>query len=92
MNKLAGDINSHIDQGGDKLDELNKEMGQQVEDLKNGNYALAETVEITKARNSNMLCWVGIILALAAVVGVTVYFTFFKEDKNQQNNQNNNKQ
>lgn len=84
MNRLAGDINSKIDQGGDTLDNLNKEMGQQVDNLKEGNYALAETVEITKSRNSNMMCWVGIIVALAAVVGVTVYFTFFREDKSQQ--------
>lgn len=77
MNKLAGDINSKIDEGGDKLDELNKEMGQQVDNLREGNYALAETVEITKSRNSNMMCWVGIIFGLSLAIGLTVYFTFF---------------
>lgn len=77
LNKLAGDINSKIDEGGDKLDEVNKEMSQQVDNLREGNYALADTVELTKARNSNMMCWVGIILVLSSAIGLTVYFKFF---------------
>lgn len=52
-------------------------MGQQVDNLREGNYALAETVEITKSRNSNMMCWVGIIVVLSLAIGMTVYFKFF---------------
>lgn len=82
INGLARQINENIYQQGDKLEDLNKKMEGQVEDLKKGNEELVQAREITAKRNKNVGCWVFFIFILFCIVGAFVYFTFF--DKKQE--------
>ena len=77
INQMSNEINTIIVKADNQLDELNKKNKEQVDNLKEGNYALVETIEITQKRNTSMMCWVGFILALSIVIGITVYFQFF---------------
>lgn len=77
INGLAYKINENIYQQGDKLDGLNKQMENQVQDLKKGNEELVKAKEITAKRNKNVMCWVLFIFILCMIIGLFVYFTFF---------------
>jgi hypothetical protein len=77
INGLAYKINENIYQQGDKLDDLNKQMENQVADVKKGNEDLVKAREITANRNKNVCCWVVFIMVLFLIVGAFVYFTFF---------------
>jgi len=77
VNDLAGKIHEKIDQQGDRLDDLNKKMDNQVTDLKKGNDELAKAREITAKRNKNVTCWVLFMFILFLIVATFVYFTFF---------------
>jgi hypothetical protein len=77
INDLAYKINDNIYQQGDKLDGLNKQMENQVTDLKKGNDELVKAREITAQRNKNVCCWVIFIFVLFLIVGAFIYFTFF---------------
>ena len=76
VNQLAVDINGKIYEQGDKLEEVNKKMGKQVEEVKDANKELKQAQELSVKRNKNMMCWVLFIMALAAILMVSIYYLF----------------
>lgn len=78
IRNMAGDINAKIYDGGNKLDDINKKMGTQVNDIKAANTELVATREITSSRNK-CACYITVLaLVLASVLGVSIYFMIFK--------------
>jgi len=73
---LAGQINTKIYEQDDKLGEVNKKMGKQVEEVKEANKELQQAQDITGKRNKNVCCWLGFILVLSSVLGITIYYAF----------------
>ena len=76
VNQLAIDINGKIYEQGDKLDEVNKKMVKQVEEVKVANHELKQAKEISAKRNKNMMCWVLFITVLSAILVLSIYFLF----------------
>lgn len=91
INHLAADINTKIYEQDEKLNEVTKKMGGQVQDVKEANKELVKAKEMTSRRNKNMLCWVLLIFVLCLILGVTIYFLFKSdEDSKSGGNDNNN--
>ena len=76
VNQLAIDINGKIYEQGDKLDEVNKKMVKQVDEVKDANKELKQAREISAKRNKNMVCWVLFIMALSAILVLSIYYLF----------------
>lgn len=74
LNEIAVEINDKIYQQDGKLDELNKELGKNVEDVKEANENLAEAEERRRTSNKKTICMILIIFLL--VVILIVYFLY----------------
>lgn len=74
---MAQQINVKIYDQGNKLDEVNKKMGDQVQDVKKANEELAEAREITAKRNKNMMCYIIFVVCGVIILGASIYFMFF---------------
>ena len=54
-------------------------MGAQVTEIKDANQELVKAREITSRRNKNMGCWLLFIVALLAILGVSIYLLMSKD-------------
>ena len=77
IKEIATSINEKIYEQDDKLDIISKEMNKQVDDLKSGNKDLISARELTAKRNKSIACWTLLALALATILGLSVYYIVF---------------
>ena len=80
MNKIATDISQRIEEQDEKLDDLNKTLLKDVENIQIANEELTKAVEVNKGNNSRLACWIFILIIAVAIIGVTVYITLFGDD------------
>ena len=69
-------INEKIYDQDDKLDSVNKKMGNQVVDLKRGNEDLHQAQVLAEKRNKSIMCWTLFAATLATILLVSIYYMF----------------
>ena len=73
LNSLAGEINGKVHQQDSKLDDINKELSYNVEELNKANKDLEVAARVS-SKGNNCICYGLLILAvIVAGVGVTIF-------------------
>lgn len=78
VHSIAGQINEKIYQQDDKLDSLNKNMGNDLSNIQEANKELEQTRTITASRNKNLGRWTLIVAVLSIILGLSIYFLFIR--------------
>lgn len=75
LNDIAVDLNQEIYKQDSKLDDLNKELANDVEHVKEANKNLEEARSRSSGSNSKLMCWILIVFIFVVVLGITAYVT-----------------
>lgn len=71
LNSIATEINGKVHQHDQKLDQIDKELVYNVEELNKANKDLEKAAELSKGSNK---CFIWALLFLMLVVGIILYF------------------
>lgn len=83
LNEIATDLNDKIYEQDGKLDDLNKELANDVDMVKKANENLADAGARSSTGNRKMMCCILVIFVLVLILAVTAYVAFSKKsDKN----------
>jgi t-SNARE complex subunit (syntaxin) len=74
LNGLAGEINGKVHEQDQKLDDLNKELSYNVEEVKKANKDLERAAELSSGSNKCLIYGILIAAIVVLVLVVTIFF------------------